>query len=275
MKAKIISFINMKGGVGKTTLCLGVGEYLAHYDNKKILYIDLDPQFNTTQTLMNEYNLEEVYLTNYYQSKNICKIFSTPNTIAEKPEIPKAEEVIVELDNSIHIVPGTINLIFEDSRESGKIRRVKKFIADNELRKKYDYIFIDCPPTISLYTDAALIASDYYLVPNRVDRYSILGIKLLKQVIDRLKSDFDLDIKPLGIVYTMITNSTLKTTTLKGKFEEDDMVKEIGLFNNSTSYVNDLLVGYQGNIASKYKKSREDIIALSMEFKERIENDEK
>ncbi len=271
MNAKVISFINMKGGVGKSTLCLGIGEYLAHYDNKKILYIDLDPQFNTTQTLMNEFDLEEIYMEKYYQDNNIRKIFATPNTITERPDIAKASEVIVELDDNIHIVPGTINLIFEDSKDSGKIRRVKKFISENSLRNVYDYIFIDCPPTISLYTDAALIASDYYIVPNRVDRYSILGIKLLKNVIDRLKNDLDLDIMPLGIVYTMIGSDGLKVNMLKERFEKDDMVKEIGLFKASTSHVNDLLVGLQGNIASKYKKSREDITKLSEEFKERID----
>ena len=70
--------------------------------------------------------------------------------------------------------------------------------------------FIDCPPTISVYTDAALIASDFYLVPNRIDRYSILGIKLLKQVIDRLDDNEHIGILPLGIVYTMIRDLTQK-----------------------------------------------------------------
>lgn len=51
MSGKVISFINMKGGVGKTTLCVGVSDYFAHYKNKKVLLIDLDPQFNATQTL--------------------------------------------------------------------------------------------------------------------------------------------------------------------------------------------------------------------------------
>lgn len=274
MNAKIVSFINMKGGVGKTTLCLGIGEYLSKEDkhNKKILYIDMDPQFNTTQTLMNEFDLEEKYLSEYYKTKNVRKIFEMPTTISEKPILPKPEDIIVKLNSNIDIIPGTINLIFEDSNKEDKIRRLKKFIKDNNLRNDYDFIFIDCPPTISLYTDAALMTSDYYLVPNRIDRYSILGIKLLKQIIDRLESNQDLDIKALGIVYTMVGDETNKTTRLKNTFEDSEIVKEIGLFSGETRYVRDLLVGLQGNIASKYKNSREDIESICSEFLERIES---
>lgn len=274
MGAKIISFINMKGGVGKTTLCLGIGEYISQEDtyNKRILYIDMDPQFNTTQTLMNEFNLEEKYLSEYYKTKNVRKIFEMPATITEKPDLPNPEEIIVKLNSNIDIIPGTINLIIEDSNKEDKIRRLKKFIKDKKLRENYDFIFIDCPPTISLYTDAALMTSDYYLVPNRIDRYSILGIKLLKQVIDRLKNNQDLEIKALGIVYTMVGEETNKTIRLKNIFEDSEIVKEIGLFSGETRYVRDLLVGLQGNIASKYKTSREDIQIICKEFLERIES---
>ncbi|WP_240259636.1 ParA family protein [Clostridium perfringens] len=272
---KVISFINMKGGVGKTTLCLGIGEYLAHNYQKKVLYIDLDPQFNTTQSLMNEFNLTEKYLSEYYYNRNVRDIFKDPSTITEKPKVPNSDELIVKLDDYMSIIPGTINLIFEDtSRTAGKVIKVKKFIKDNKLKDDYDFIFIDCPPTISLYTDSALIASDYYLVPNRIDRYSILGIKLLKQVIDRLECDNDLDIKPLGVVYTIVRDDGLKTRKLKEAFEQNEIVQEIGLFEAGTSYVNDLLVGLQGNIASKYKKSSADIKLICDEFIERIENDE-
>ena len=130
---------------------------------------------------------------------------------------------------------------------------------------------MDCPPTISVYTDAALIASDYYLVPIRIDRYSILGIKLLKQVIDRLDDNENIGIKPLGIVYTMVDKESQKMMRLKATFERDAIVEKIGLFDTMTRYVNDLLVGLQGNISSKYKKSREDMELLCTEFLERIE----
>lgn len=275
MGGKVVSFINMKGGVGKTTLCIGIGEYLANYCNKKVLFIDLDPQFNTTQSLVNEFNLEDEYISNYSEGTNqktVMRLFETQQTIAKRLDLPKPDDILVYLNNNMDLLPGTIDLILvETDKDGSKAKKVKKFIQSNNLKNKYDFIFIDCPPTISVYTDAALIASDFYLVPIRIDRYSILGIKLLKQVIDRLDDNEGIGIRPLGIVYTMVKDLTHKTLQLKNTFEKTEIVQEIGLFENMTSNVNDLLVGLQGNIASKYKKSREDISAICKEFLERID----
>ena len=275
MGGKVVSFINMKGGVGQTTLCIGIGEYLANYCNKKILFIDLDPQFNTTQSLVNEFNLEDEYISNYSEGTNqktVMRLFETQQTIARRLDLPKPDDILVHLNEHMDLLPGTIDLILvETDKDGSKAKKVKKFIQNNNLKSEYDFIFIDCPPTISVYTDAALIASDFYLVPIRIDRYSILGIKLLKQVIDRLNDNEGIGIKPLGIVYTMVKDLTHKTLQLKFTFENTEIVKEIGLFKNMTSNVNDLLVGLQGNIASKYKKSREDIRSICEEFLERID----
>ena len=275
MSGKVVSFINMKGGVGKTTLCIGIGEYLANYCNKKVLFIDLDPQFNTTQSLVNEFNLEDEYLSNYSEGTNqktVMRLFETQQTIAKRLDLPNPEDILVHLNDNMDLLPGTIDLILvETDKDGSKAKKVKKFILNNNLKDQYDFIFLDCPPTISVYTDAALIASDFYLVPIRIDRYSILGIKLLKQVIDRLDDNESIGIRPLGIVYTMVKDLTHKTLQLKATFESTEIVQEIGLFENMTSNVNDLLVGLQGNIASKYKKSSEDISAICKEFLERIE----
>lgn len=273
-EGKVVSFINMKGGVGKTTLCVGIGEYLASFEDKKILFLDVDPQFNTTQTLMNYFDLEEDYMNNFRQNKTIRKLFESISSISEVPRLPEPEEVIIKMEKNpnINLICGNIDLIFDDNQGDGaKSRRIKKFIEEHKLREEYDFIFIDCPPTISFYTDAALNASDYYLVPNRIDRYSILGIKLLKQVIDRLSFDEDLNIEPLGIIYTMVRNPTQKSEALRNMFESASIVKEIDIFSEKTRYVNDLMVGLQGNISSNYKKSKEDIEAVSLEFLELVE----
>lgn len=274
---KVVSFINMKGGVGKTTLCIGIGEYLANNHSKKVLFIDLDPQFNTTQSLMNAYNKEDTYLDEYVNNnKTVQKIFEMPTTISKKPEMPKKQDVIVELDDNIHIVPGTIDLIFEDNNSSGKAKRIDKFIKKNNLKDEYQYIFIDCPPTISLYTDAALYASDYYLVPNRIDRYSMLGIKLLDKAIEKLRFDDEesIHIKLLGIVYTMF-DSGAKSNDIQDKFENSGIIDKNFIFKNRTSFVKDLLVGKRGNISSNYKKSNEDISKVCDEFLERIDEYDK
>lgn len=275
---KVISVINMKGGVAKTTLCLSMGEYLADYMNNRVLFIDLDPQFNLTQSLMNMFDKEDEYINNYSsedKNKTVMKLFLPRQTLSSTINIPKKEELIIKLNNNIDIVCGTIDLILVDSDNDGvKVKKVKKFIEENNLRNEYDFIFIDCPPTITVYTNAAIIASDYYLVPNRIDRYSILGIKLLQDVIIRLIDNAEISIKPLGIVYTMMDESSTKAQMLREKFEKTKIVSNIGLFNNYMRYVKDLLVGLNGNIASNYKKSREDIKALCIELLERIEEDE-
>ncbi|MFJ8529653.1 ParA family protein [Bacillus sp. NPDC094106] len=272
---KVISFINMKGGVGKTTLCIGIGEYLANFKEKKILFIDLDPQFNATQSIMDLTDNEDEYMDDFRHRITIRKVFEDTKTISERPKLPDVSEVILNFDTepNINLICGTIDIIKDDTSNKSLFKRLNKFINEHRLKERYDFIFIDCPPTISFYTDAALYASDYYIVPTRVDRYSILGIKMLKNVIENLKYDEEIDITPLGIVYTMRKPGfdTKKTHEIKKRFESDANVSQLGIFTNSTVIVNDLMVGYQGNISSKYTKSKEDIEKVAEEFLSRVE----
>lgn len=278
-KAKVISFMNMKGGVGKTTLCLGLGYHLSQYEDKNILFIDLDPQFNLTQSLLNEYRLTDSYLSGDFKENNICNIFSTESTkIGERPKSCSPDDVIHNLDDNLHIIYGSIYLIKIGDSESNKYK-LKNFINDNNLRDIYDYILIDCPPTISLYTNAALHTSDYYIIPNRVDRYSILGIKLLDDAIKQegVNSNRDIKMKPLGIIYTMQPNELSdRAKEIMIEFESNDIVRKMGLFQEPFAKVNHLVEGKQGNIASKYEASKTSIEKISKEFIERVEeNDEK
>lgn len=275
---KVISFINMKGGVGKTTLCVGLGEYLANFKDKKILFIDIDPQFNTTQSLMDLTENEEEYMNDYRKRITIRKIFEDTKSVGEEPTFPEKEEAILSFDNerNIDLICGTIDLIKDDNSNKHLSKRLKFFIEERNLKNLYDYIFIDCPPTISFYTDAALYASDFYVIPTRVDRYSILGIKMLENVVKEMKRYEGLTIKPLGIVYTMrkIGGDTHKSTMIRERFEAEPEVSSIGVFENSTYIVNDLMVGLQGNISSKYARSKEHIKEIAEEFLRKIEIEE-
>lgn len=274
---KVISFINMKGGVGKTTLCIGMADYLANYMDKRILVLDLDPQFNATQSFLYEYKLIDEYLDNIKnnnsENKTITKIFDQPDNVhsLNKNKIP-GNEIITKLTTNLDIVYGNINLIFNNnSRDASKIKRVKKFINENSLKNEYDFIFIDCPPTISMYTDAALVASDYYITPIKIDQYSLLGVTSLNKVIDDIKYNEELSIKLLGAIYTHIENEmTEKTRNLKDKLEIEAQDRNFIFFKNVLQFNRDLMVGKQGNIASKYNKSRADLKALSEEFLSKI-----
>ena len=132
-------------------------------------------------------------------------------------------------------------------------------------------IIIDCPPTLTIYTDSALIASDYYLIPNRIDRYSIVGISSLQKAINNLKREEEIDLKCLGLVYTMLDDSlSQKQELMKKSFESKDDVKDIYIFTSSTSNVRDIQVGKQGPIPTRYLKSRNDIRDLALELLDRV-----
>lgn len=274
MSASVISFINMKGGVGKTTLCVGIAEYLANYLNKSVLVIDIDPQFNATQSILSHYNRVDQYIEQLQPSKKtIRRIFETPTSIMEQAKDVTVDEVVTTVGNKLDFILGDINIIFDTAQEAVRIRKVKSFIEKNNLRNKYDFIFIDSPPTISLFTDAALVASDYYLVPVKIDHYSVLGATSLIGVIRNLQHNHNPDIKNLGFVYTNTADRfTEKTSKIKEQFESTPPFDKLYFFENRLSFVRDLMVGGRGNIPSSYRKSKGDIAAICHEFIDRISN---
>ncbi|MEQ5325290.1 MULTISPECIES: ParA family protein [Proteus] len=272
MTAPVISFINMKGGVGKTTLCIGIAEYLSNYLGKKILLIDIDPQFNATQSIMGKYNRVEEYINTLQpNNKTIRKILETKNSISTTKEIINIDDVITEITNNLDIILGNMDIIFDTDQVSIRVKKLNKFIIDNDLKSKYDYILIDSPPTISIFTDAALIASDYYVAPIKIDYYSILGASNLINVIDYLKENHNPSIQHLGFVYSNTENRlTDKTQKIKRDFEQNPKFTDKYFFNSKLSYLRDLMVGGGGNIASAYTKSRQDIHNICQELMNRV-----
>lgn len=271
---KIISFINMKGGVGKTTLSIGIADYLAEYKENpiKILIIDVDPQFNSTQALLDCYYDGDYFSELLPMEKTINKLFKPQVQFTQQYESPKKEELIVELTTDLHIICGDLNLVLANkSSDYSHVKRLKRFIRDNKLREIYDLIIIDCPPTLTIYTDSALMASDYYLIPNRIDRYSIIGISSLEKAINNLKREEEISLECLGLVYTMLDdNLTQKQEEMKRNFESKEEVKDMYIFTATTSLVRDIQVGKQGPIPTKYQKSRNDIQDISLEILDRI-----
>lgn len=279
---KVVSLINMKGGVGKTTLSLGLADYLSDI-GKSILLIDADPQFNSTQAMLDCYKTEgyEDALEsekNFYseevldKGKTIYKLFMPQTDMRFVYSSPNAEDIIINLKSNLDILCGDLNLVLVNkSNDYTFAKRIRNFIEDNHLRDRYEYIIIDCPPTLTIYTDSALMASDYYLIPNRIDRYSIVGIDSLQKAVTNLVREERIQLKCLGLVYTMVSKQkSSKQEKIKTNFESKRVVNSIDIFSSSMSITNNIQVGVSGTIPTKYKSSREDIEAICIEFLERI-----
>jgi len=241
---------------------------------KSVLVIDIDPQFNATQSILNQYNRVDEYIEILQpQKKTIRRIFETPTSLMEEAKEVSIDDVITKVADNLDFILGDINIIFDTAQEAVRIVKIKKFIEDNKLTDKYDYIFIDSPPTISLFTDAALVASDYYLVPVKIDHYSVLGATSLIGVIRNLQRNHNPKIKNLGFVYTNTADRfTDKTFKIKEQFETTPPFNDLYFFQNRLSFVRDLMVGGRGNIPSRYLKSRQDIKEICQEFIDRITN---
>lgn len=221
-EGKVLSFLNMKGGVGKTTLCKEIGFHLAKKRGKKVLFIDVDPQINLTQSIFKRYGfsqnkqiqvdvdgvLNDESETNVSEA-TIQSILSY--TSVAPPELTKA---VQELDCDMSIIPGELGLEFSlRNLNSATLENgIFNFLNLYKLRDVYDYILLDCPPTYSSYTVSALLPSDYFIIPVKPEGYSILGIDMLLEVVDLVVKEKNVYFKDkplhnLGVVFTDIKKS--------------------------------------------------------------------
>ncbi len=184
--AKVISLVNQKGGVGKTTTAINLAASLA-LSGEMILLIDIDPQGNSTSGL--GIDRERVEKTLYSVIAGEC-------SLAEAVQKTEIEQLHV-VPSSADLLGAEIELIEQEGRE-GILAKALEGLKD-----RYRYIFIDCPPSLGLLTLNALIASDSVLVPVQCEYYALEGLSMLTKTIRRIQGSFNpcLDIK--GIVLTM------------------------------------------------------------------------
>lgn len=266
----------MKGGVGKTTLSIGIADFLSKA-MKKVLVIDADPQFNATQTLLDAYINDED--SNYYlteikpKSKTIYRIFNNDDSVYNPSVSVPSDDIIINLSKDLDIICGDLDLIMINSTSHYTIYSLRDFIDDNKLKEKYDYIIIDCPPTITLYSDSALMASDFYLIPNKIDKYSIIGITSLMSVINKLVKKEKINLHCIGLVYTLVDSSAspVKQKDLKIEFESKIPKDQITIFNSVQHYSATGIYGRQGALPTKYVATKDDIEAITRELIEKID----
>jgi len=212
---KVVSLINMKGGVGKTTMAVNICHCLSTRENKKVLMIDVDPQFNATQCVFGSDEYVD-YLKK--GGDTIINVFEDETSVmagtVDGIQSKKAKElkdiVPYKVNANWYVLPGNLNLYkLEMASGSGKEYGIKQFIDEIQPQYQFDYVVIDTPPTPSVWMTSALIASDYYLIPVKPDPLSYTGIELLEGIVKTRKKRFNLRIKCIGVIFTMVEQGTL------------------------------------------------------------------
>ncbi len=205
---KTISLINMKGGVGKTTVAVNLADFLANREGKRVLLLDVDPQFNATQCVLSGSEYIDYIKKGGYTIVDIFdgsarSSISVVDGFKMRPAIKFAEIKPVKSTRGFDYIPGALQLFaLEMASGSGKENRLSHYIKT--LEDNYDYVIIDSPPTPSVWMMSALIASDYYLIPVKPDPLSITGIDLLQGIINERSDNYGFHCKCCGILLTMV-----------------------------------------------------------------------
>ena len=187
---KIISVINQKGGVGKTTTVVNLSTALAQLGNK-ILVIDLDPQGNATTGLGNSNNDND---------KNIYKVIIGQSDLKNCIQKSCVKNLDI-IGSNVHLS----GLEVETANDPNRAFLLKEILIEKnkELLNKYENIFIDCPPSLSLLTVMSLVVADELLVPLQTEFFALEGISQLVKTIERIKINLNPTLDIRGILLTM------------------------------------------------------------------------
>lgn len=219
----VIATVNMKGGVGKTTLTVNLATCLAKNHGKRVLVVDLDAQISATLSLMQPHDFAKVRRERKTLSKLIYKAIKPKSQV--KYNIHDVIQSYVCTVKGLDLLPGDIELydeylVSEMLHEKATNEGDRNFTEvwntfEKQLIKgilepiinDYDFIILDCAPGYNLLTRSGIVASDFYLLPARPEPLSVVGIQLLERRIAKLKeshsSDSPLNLKLLGIVFIL------------------------------------------------------------------------
>jgi chromosome partitioning protein len=194
MKTQIIAVANQKGGVGKSTTCLNLSHAIAEL-GYRVLLVDLDPQSSLTISV--GLDLRDLTATIYD-----ILLETTPGI--EIKDVIRSTQM-----NGVDIIPSTIDLAkaeMELFSEMNRERVLRESLA--MVTTPYDYVLIDCPPSLSLLTTNALAAADSVLIPLQSDYLAMRGAELLLATIDKVRRKLNPDLALLGVLVTMFDSRT-------------------------------------------------------------------
>jgi len=201
---KIVCFSNQKGGVGKTTSCVNISAQIAN-KGKKVLMIDMDPQGNATSGL------------GISKSKIKKTIY---DVIIGKSDIK--DTIIKSNFKNLWVIPATIDLagaeleLYDIEDEQLKFTE----LALDSIKEDFDYIFIDCPPSLGMLTVKALTVSDGVVIPMQCEFYSLEGMSQLLNTIKRIRAAYNPDLQVVGILLTMYNGRLTLTSQVVAELKK-------------------------------------------------------
>ena len=202
---KVIAIANQKGGVGKTTTAINLGIGLVK-KGKRVLLIDLDPQGNATQGLGFDADSLDVTVTTVLRK------------MISKDYLFTKDYGILEHSEGIELLPSNIELSVLETELISLLFKREKVLQTyiNMIRDEYDYIVIDCMPSLNLITINALVAADSVIIPLHAQYYSVRGLEQLLQTIGSIRENgLNSELKIEGILYTCVNDRTTSFRDVK------------------------------------------------------------
>lgn len=229
--ATVVSMINMKGGVGKSTLTFNLAWRSAWKENLRVLAVDLDPQANLSQYFLGA----QAYLELLQKSKTIVDVFeqfSAPNIVHGAPTLVQPHEVIHKLrewaDGSLlHLVPSRLELSWTLKNPTEKAHLLPQFLS--RVQDQYDLIIIDCAPTESILTVAAYRSSRYVFVPVRPEFLATIGLPLLARSLNEFKLQHPSQVIDMGgIIFNGLRRTNTPNEQIRSMADVAEIAKKQG-----------------------------------------------